>query len=153
MHASLDRRSITNMVAFESLEQRLNLAGDCVLESSDESEVGRAVEAVNCFAVDLYEHVQNEQGNLFLSPASIATSLAMAYAGAAGTTAEEMERVLHLGSQPGIHSSYNALLGSLTHPVEHSNDFELVLANALWPQTGLHLRDQFIRTGTNGLSG
>jgi len=61
-------------------------------------------------ALDVYEHLQREQGNLFCSPLSIATGLAMTYAGAASQTAAEIEQVLHLGAEPGIHSSFDALL-------------------------------------------
>lgn len=124
----------------------MNLAGDCLLGSSIQTDASLAVQAVNCFAIDLYEHVQDEPGNLFLSPVSIATSLAMAYAGAAGQTAAEMEDVLHLGSEPGIHASFRALLESLTSQDRPEGSVELEVANAMWPAVGFPLRDDFVRT-------
>jgi serpin B len=48
----------------------------------------------NCFALELYQKLQGEKGNLFLSPYSISTALAMTYAGARGQTQEQMAQVL-----------------------------------------------------------
>ena len=53
------------------------------------------VEGNNVFAVALYERLRNQSGNLFFSPESISTALAMAYAGARGITASEMAKTLH----------------------------------------------------------
>jgi len=38
----------------------------------------------NCFALQLYQQLRGEKGNLFFSPYSISTALAMTYAGARG---------------------------------------------------------------------
>jgi serpin B len=113
---------------------------------------GRAADAVNAFAFDLYEQMQREQGNLFFSPLSIATSLAMAYAGAAGQTATEMEQVLHLGTEPGIHDSFSQLMASLN---DVSSPFgpTLTVANAMWPQMGFPVNPAFIDTITNDYRG
>ena len=138
----------------EHLEPRLYLAGDgvvsdqasCLLEVSAPGEAARAAQAVNCFALDLYTQLQHEQGNLFLSPLSIATALAMTYAGAAGETATEMAQVLHLGTEPGIHESFGALLSSLEPPLGDTSGYQLELANSLWPDVDLTLRDDFVST-------
>ena len=104
-------------LTLEYLENRIALTGDtsCHFELAElpQSEATRAVRSVNCFGLDLYEHFQREEGNVVISPFSISTALAMAYAGADGNTATEMEEVLHLGSESGIHDSYSALLTSL----------------------------------------
>lgn len=120
------------LLTIERLEDRRMLAG-------------RAADAVNAFAFDLYEQMQREQGNLFFSPLSIATSLAMAYAGAKGQTATEMEQVLHLGTEPGIHDAFADLMESLyadTSPLGPT----LLVANAMWPQTGAAVNPEFIDT-------
>jgi len=49
----------------------------------------------NAFAVALYGQLRNQTGNLFFSPESISTALAMAYAGARGDTASQMATTLH----------------------------------------------------------
>ena len=46
------------------------------------------------FALDLYQRLASSDGNLFCSPFSISSALAMTYAGAEGKTEEEMAVVL-----------------------------------------------------------
>ena len=43
----------------------------------------------NKFALELYGKLENQQDNLFLSPYSISTALAMTYAGARGQTEKQ----------------------------------------------------------------
>jgi serpin B len=50
------------------------------------------------FALDLYAQLRTEDGNLILSPHSISTAMAMAYAGGRNETAHQMEDVLHFPS-------------------------------------------------------
>lgn len=148
------RRHVPRPLSVEKLERRICLAGDgaindeaqCPFDLDATGEAARAVQAVNCFALDLYHHLQHEEGNLFFSPLSIAAGLAMTYAGAAGETAAEMEEVLHLGTEPGIHSSFGALFSSFDEPVGVAEGFGLELANAIWPQAGLSVRDEFVHT-------
>ncbi len=71
-----------------------------------------AATATNAFAVDLYQQLaEKPDGNLFLSPWSIATVLTMATEGARGETAAEMRRVLHLPEGPlaDVHASIASL--------------------------------------------
>ncbi|MCA9257747.1 MAG: hypothetical protein KDA61_01050, partial [Planctomycetales bacterium] len=106
----------TRTVRFEPLEARLVLSA-------------QAAAAVNGFAGDLYEHMQNETGNLVFSPLSITAALAMTYAGADGQTADEIADVFHLGSDPGIHESFASLLADLN---SHSNPGNSELELASW---------------------
>jgi hypothetical protein len=53
------------------------------------------VDANTDFALDLYQQLDKNQGNIFFSPYSISTALAMTYAGARGQTEEQMAAVLH----------------------------------------------------------
>ena len=50
----------------------------------------RLVEGNNKFALALYEELRAKEGNLFFSPYSISTALAMAYAGAQGRTESQI---------------------------------------------------------------
>lgn len=101
----------------------------------------QAVAAINQFALDIYQQLQGAQGNLFLSPTSIAAALAMAYAGARGETAQQMADVLHLGLDPAIHDSFQSLFEILNSA---ERPHELNVANALWPQEGYPFREEYL---------
>ncbi len=49
----------------------------------------------NEFAFDLYGQLKNADGNLFFSPYSISSAMAMTYGGAAGSTAAELRQFMH----------------------------------------------------------
>src|SRR5437660_11971290 len=59
------------------------------------ADVPAVVQGDTAFALDLYARLRGEDGNLFFSPYSISTALAMTRAGARGDTAAEMDKVLH----------------------------------------------------------
>ena len=59
------------------------------------TDVAAVVKGNDAFAFDLYAKLREKDGNLFFSPESISTALAMTYAGARGETAEEMAKTLH----------------------------------------------------------
>src|SRR5277367_6628800 len=54
----------------------------------------------DAFAVGLYSRLRDDKGNLFFSPYSIESALAMVYGGARGETADQMARVLHFSVPP-----------------------------------------------------
>ena len=87
----------------------------------------------NRFALDLYQHLSQTQGNLFFSPYSLSTALAMTYAGAAGQTAEEMADLLHFRlPSPAIHSAFSQLANLIA--LDKSAGYKLQIANRLWGQ-------------------
>jgi len=91
-----------------------------------------AVKGSNAFAVDLYSQLRSQPGNLFFSPESISTAFAMAYAGARGQTAAEMQHVLHFTLPPAqLHPAMGTLLSSMN--AQH-NGYQLRVADALWAQ-------------------
>jgi serpin B len=100
------------------------------------------VEGNNAFAVALYHQLSHQDGNLFFSPESISTALAMVYAGARGNSASEMASALHFTLPPEqLHPAMGALLRDLN--AAHS-DYQLSVANALWAQQGYTFLDQFL---------
>jgi serine protease inhibitor len=100
------------------------------------------VEGNNAFAVALYHQLSHPDGNLFFSPESISTALAMVYAGARGSTASEMAKALHFTVPPGqLHAAMGALLRDLN--AAHT-DYQLSVANALWAQQGYTFLDPFL---------
>ena len=97
---------------------------------------GTLVRDNTAFAVDLYRQLSSREGNLFLSPYSISTALAMTYAGARGDTEEQMERTLHFAlGQDGLHPAF-AELAARVAAVQEAGHVQLSIANSLWPQAG-----------------
>jgi serpin B len=74
-------------------------------------ELEALVSGHTAFALAAYERLRAETaGNLFFSPHSISTALAMTYAGARGPTAEEMAAALQFGlPSERLHPAYNYL--------------------------------------------
>jgi serpin B len=61
-------------------------------------------------AADLYVELGESHSNIFISPHSISTALAMAYAGARTNTAAQMKEVLHFElTEAELHPAFNAL--------------------------------------------
>jgi serpin B len=101
------------------------------------------VEGDNAFAVALYGQLRKQGGNLFFSPESISTALAMAYAGARGDNASEMAKTLHFTLPPEqLHPAMGALLRELN---AHQDNYQLSVANALWAQQGYTFLDEFLK--------
>jgi len=112
--------------------------------SAEEGRLSSLVEGNSQFAVDLYGRLRNQPGNLFFSPSSISTALAMTYAGARGETAEQMARVLHFpGPQDQLPESFRWLLAAL-RPVAEKPGYRLNVANRLWGQVGYHFLPVFL---------
>ena len=108
------------------------------------SMVSQLVASNNRFAFDLFHAVAQREGNLFFSPFSISTALAMTYAGARGETAEQMANVLHYTlPQAQLHPAYNAINLHLMETDEEQG-FELVFANALWGQEEVAFQQDFL---------
>jgi serpin B len=109
-----------------------------------------AVAGNNAFAFDLYSQLRVKDGNIFFSPDSVATALAMTYAGARGQTASEMASVLHFTLEPRrLHPALGALLHDLNRGGQ-AGHYHLAVANALWGQQGAHFLPDFLNlTRTN----
>ena len=108
------------------------------------------VKGNNTFALDLYGRLREKEGNLFFSPYSISTALAMTYAGARGNTAAEMNATLHLGAlptDPALHKAFGALVADLNAAGKRGK-FKLAVANALWPQHDYEFLPAFMDLAT-----
>src|SRR5262245_8459975 len=94
------------------------------------------------FGFDLYGQLKGDAGNLFLSPFSISTALAMCAAGAKGGTLDEMTKVLHLPANAPV--AFGAVIKSLNEePDAKKRGFTLTTANALWAQKGYPWRSEY----------
>lgn len=112
-------------------------------------EITSLAEANNRFAFDLYQQLNEDQGNLLYSPYSLFQALTMVYAGARGDTAEQFEQALHYPlTTDEIHRVSNALNIALSsqknNTAEDDRAFTLEIANALWAQRDAHIEQAYL---------
>jgi len=89
------------------------------------------VQGNNAFALKMYQELGVSDGNLFFSPYSISSALAMTYAGARGITAKEMMSALHFSlDQSALPSAFKQLNKRLAATAKKSGQ-KLNIANAL----------------------
>ncbi len=105
----------------------------------------KVVQDNTAFAVDIYQQLcSSSEDNLFLSPYSISTCLAMTYAGARGETEKQMAQALHFTiDQNDLHPGFAALQDGL-NKIQKKGDVKLNIANSLWPQIGYPFLDEYL---------
>ncbi|MEA3224751.1 MAG: serpin family protein [Planctomycetota bacterium] len=115
-------------------------------------------EGNNTFALELYAKLRRRKGNLFLSPYSISTALAMTYAGARNRTQSQMAEVLHFptamsaGTKPPSSTApdrqqFALEFGKIIKDLNNrglEGKYELRVANALWGQEQYGFLDKFL---------
>ncbi|MEA2003992.1 MAG: serpin family protein, partial [archaeon] len=110
--------------------------------------VNAVISANNQFAFDLYSRYKDDpkykESNIFFSPYSISTALAMTYEGAKGQTAEEMQSVFHFPGdsvirRPAFANIYNGIN-------KEEQEYSLSTANALWAQENYPFLDEYFNT-------
>jgi serpin B len=100
--------------------------------------------AVNQFGFDLYQRLAADRGNVFASPFSVSTALAMTAAGARGTTLDEMLKVLHLPADAAAtDAGFRALFDGVNGGRSAKRAYQLSTANAIWAQKGYPWRPEF----------
>ncbi len=98
----------------------------------------------DAFAVDLYRRLAAGKGNIFFSPHSISSALAMTWAGARDGTREEMRKVLGFEGDPDeVHAAFERLQRVLEEGAKEGG-YELTVANALWGQKGFEFLDEYL---------
>jgi len=103
--------------------------------------LSNVVEANNKFALDLYSEYKSEEGNVFFSPYSISTALAMTYEGARGQTAEEMQSVFYFPEDDYVRrSGYANLYNEIN---KGDKKYKLSTANALWAEQNFQFLDEY----------
>jgi serpin B len=103
----------------------------------------KVVQGNTQLALELYGKLRLRKGNLFFSPFSISTALAMTSAGARGRTLQQMTDVLHLPPQKELHPALAALMKEVNSP-GRKRGYQLRTANALWGQQGYPIRKDFL---------
>lgn len=131
-------------------EIRSSLARNTQPDVSD-ADMATFVAGNTAFATDLYKQVSGTDGNLFMSPHSISTALAMTWAGAAGNTATQMAETLHFTlpaeKQHAAFDKLDLVLASRAASAKGDTiPFRLTTANALFGQTGKTFEAPFLDT-------
>ena len=102
-----------------------------------------AVDDHNSFALALYGTLHPQDGNLFVSPFSVRTALAMTYAGARGETAIEMRRALCMSvPDEALHLCCADMVRSFGRG--GGDACAMAVANALWSRAGVPLEPAFV---------
>ena len=116
------------------------------------------VDGNNKFALELFAKLQSTKGNLFFSPYSISTALAMAHAGARNETESQMAGVLHfpisadrrtdsssksLPDRQQFASSFGNIIKDLNSR-GRKGGYTLTVANALWGQKDYGFLQEFL---------
>jgi serpin B len=105
--------------------------------------IAAVAESANRFAIDLYQELDDADGNLFLSPYSIYTLLAMLSAGAGGETARQIDEVMHLaGPADEFRSAFAEAREMLLEAAEAGSN-TLTIASSLWPQAPAQIDPAF----------
>jgi len=111
---------------------------------AEEADMQSLVQGNTDFALDMYHKISQTSGNIFFSPYSISTALAMTYVGARRTTEEQMVKALHFTlAQSQLHSAFNELQAHF-QKVQEDSTFRLNISNALWVQHEYQFRPEFI---------
>jgi serpin B len=110
--------------------------------------VAGVVAGNNQFAWELYQKVkaapENRGRNIFFSPYSLRTALAMTYAGSRSNTERQMARTLHFTlPQAGIHRAFSALNQQVISG--NAKQYQLNCANVLWGQRDYHFETAFTK--------
>jgi serpin B len=122
------------------------------LQLSD-SVTAKQVAENNQFAFELYQQLKQapelSDGDIFFSPYSISSALAMAYGGAQKETETQMQETLHYVEQPAAHEAFNTLdqyFNTLNQSSsENESDyFQLMVSNALWSEQRYPLQPNYL---------
>jgi len=104
----------------------------------------------NTFALDLYQELKETSGNIFYSPYSISSALAMTYAGARGDTEKQMAETLNFTlPQDKLHPAFNSVALALASRGQETEDqdkmgFVLKNVNAIWGQKNYQFQPAFL---------
>jgi serpin B len=122
--------------------------------AQDSEGVGNVSAGNNRFAFDLYRQIAGDPGsagkNIFFSPYSISSALAIAYEGARGATGDEIGSVLHLPQNETLRrAGFDGLDAVLNNGDEN---YTLRTANALWAEETYSFRPDYVDTAARWYS-
>ncbi|XP_067906094.1 leukocyte elastase inhibitor-like [Heterodontus francisci] len=102
----------------------------------------------NChFTLDLFRNLieKNPAGNIFFSPFSISTALAMVYLGAKKNTASQMAKALHFDQIGEVHSGFQKMQLDINRA---DVSYLLKVANRLYGEKTCNFLEEFCKSST-----
>uniref|UniRef100_A0A8D2B2Y0 Serpin domain-containing protein n=1 Tax=Sciurus vulgaris TaxID=55149 RepID=A0A8D2B2Y0_SCIVU len=90
------------------------------------------------FTLDLLPHLGEAAGNVFYSPVSITSALAMLYLGAKGNTARQIEKA---GESGNVHQQFQKFLTELNKP---SDAYKLEIANRIYGEKKFRFLQEYL---------
>lgn len=126
---------LSNMTTVESRDIGSDPAQVAPTDKINIIEAKTITEANNQFALNFYSQAaQDSNANLFFSPISIATAFVIAYEGARGDTAEEIQNAFGFSKDDNKRrTEFESLYKNLN---EENEWYKLNMANALWIAQG-----------------
>jgi len=132
--------------------QMSSLQRDLALEVTD-AQIQALAEGNTAFALDFYNQIRGEDGNIVYSPFSISVALAMTMAGSVGTTETAMMEALRMSLPVDVvYPAYDALLLAIQNSEASGSEdmegspFSLNIANSIWGQSGFSFKEPFLNT-------
>jgi len=111
---------------------------------STQQGIQEVVNANNQFAFELYSELnKNENGNIFYSPYSVSSALAMTYEGAKGQTKDEMKSVFHFPEDNILRPNFGAIYNEIN---KKDKNYQLNTGNALWVQQDYPFLEEYTNT-------
>lgn len=98
---------------------------------------------INAFTFDLYREIAGKEDandDIFFSPLSISTALALAYEGSGGQTRQEMQSTMRYPKN--AYMGFDAFLRIVRNTDKNSGTF--TIANAAWSDNKITLRNEYI---------
>ncbi len=106
----------------------------------------KQVEKNNQFTFDLFNYIEAGNENLFISPFSVSSALAMTYEGAKEKTRKEMGKVLRFpDNNEQINQSFKDII-SRTQSSKDKKKYTFNIANSLWAQSDFEFLHSYFTT-------
>ena len=109
--------------------------------------VKQVVNANNQFAIDLYQQINKQPAqsdkNIFFSPYSLSTAIAMLYTAAEGETKQQIQKTFHYPTLAILNPNSAALYNQFNKP---NPNYELSTVNDLWMRQGLSPSQNYLDT-------
>ena len=109
--------------------------------------IEKVINANNQLAVDMYQQINGQPDevdkNVFFSPYSLSTAMAMLYAAAEGETKQQIQKTFHYPSMDTLNPNSAALYNQFNKP---NPDYKLATVNDLWMQQGLTPNKVYVDT-------